>query len=87
MAELAQEADHFAPPEALLDQFPLALTKRVPGMPSGARIERTRGFGRVEVRRHVGRGVQRAHRRDEVRLIIAFVSPEGCVAVLGVRRC
>ncbi len=41
MAEFAQQADRFQPPEGLFDQFPFALADPVPGMPDRAPVQGT----------------------------------------------
>lgn len=76
MMQFAEPADHFAPPEAFLDQLACLLTDRVPLVTRGPVVNGTPRFPGVKVLRDVGRAPARAHARDKRRGVVAFIRPE-----------
>src|SRR6266516_3479860 len=77
VARLPQAPDRFAPAEHLFDQLPLALTFRVPGMPSRAAVH-VRAAMRSNVLRDMGCHAALAEFVDERCPIVRLVPGHGC---------
>src|SRR5216117_3585030 len=77
VARLPQAPDRFAPAEYLFDELPLALTYRVPGMPSRAAVH-VRAAMRSNVLRDMGRHAALAELVDERCPIVRLVPGHGC---------
>src|SRR6266404_3706787 len=77
VARLPQAPDRFAPAEDLFDELPLALTYRVPGMPSRAAVH-VRAAMRSNVLRDMGRHAALAELVDERCPIVRLVPGHGC---------
>src|SRR5437867_11374206 len=77
VARLPQAPDRFAPAEHLFDELPLALTYRVPGMPSRAAVH-VRAAMRSNVLRDMGRHAALAELVDERCPIVRLVPGHGC---------
>lgn len=60
----SQQANVLAPTEGVLDQFPRPEAQRISSVTSRAPVNRRTAIA-LEVLRHMGRGVDLAHLRDE----------------------
>lgn len=75
MSQLAEERDGLHPPEGLLDQFPFALTGRVPDVSHRAPVKST-ATGSPDVLRDMRSDVHRADRLDPAARVVQLVGTD-----------